>query len=139
MEFKHKGCKGTIIINVSDMVIIKAPSIQFIGETITVDAVEIEALNDKSIHPQFRCIKCKEVVEPENVEVYCQHCSSYCDMNTFEVIPDFTFGCHNCISLLKSDEETDNSRINRVRDWLHIPKSIKPKKLSVLFQKEFVI
>ena len=122
---KHKKCRGSLAINLTDRFSISSPGIGISPEGITIGVLEIKEKSPKKNSIVLHCLKCSKDMESSEIESV-EYCCIFCR----EIVPaenvffSHQMGgtCGNCLAVLRGEKKTDNPELMNLLSCFLLPK-----------------
>lgn len=143
MILKHAKCRGDLILEISSLYLIKAPSISITKSGIGVELVEITAKGSGNSDVKCICRKCGEnlsIKDTKEILCLCSLCGNYLPIEELSGSNDFSIICNKCKSYL---QEPDISKlpdfIKRLKMFIKSDRKLETYSISELLQKKIIV
>jgi hypothetical protein len=126
MEFKHKGCGGGLVVDISNQLRALCPSIILEPRGVRIQLVELSYDSDGS-DLLFLCKKCGEPVElGDRVLIKCMTCKKYKALDASFYTQIMPCSCEECLEAFtnRSKSKPLPEHLREVGEWLVYPKSL---------------
>jgi hypothetical protein len=134
--FKHRGCGGTLMIDLTGGFSISTPSVAVTPEGVGIGPIEIAEGNSRTPAIAFNCRECgNKITDYNDVEIVCDICQRYRPVVTSFVIRGVGCTCEVCKDVVDGKKQPTNERQKLHLKYLKPNSRLESIKITDVFAK----